>query len=75
MLCMMTLTDFLKSQNMTQAQAAAHFGISRSYLAEIISGAKKPGRETIEKIERESAGAVPAGFWFGPEAPRREVTP
>ena len=50
----------------TQAELAKEIGISRSYLAEILSGAKKPGRDTIEKIERATDGRVPASVWFPP---------
>jgi transcriptional regulator with XRE-family HTH domain len=42
---------------------AKEFGISRSYLSEILSG-KSPGRATIEKIDRATAGKVPAASWF-----------
>lgn len=49
----------------TQTDFAEQFGISRSYLAEILNGTKRPGRNAIAKIELGSGGAVPASSWFG----------
>ena len=66
----MTLTQFIAEANAdrkkprTQAEWAAFFGISRSYLAEILSGAKEPGRNAIRKIELATQGKVPAAVWF-----------
>lgn len=48
----------------TQEEWAAVFGISRSYLAEILSGAKAPGRKAIIKIDHGTSGSVPASVWF-----------
>lgn len=63
----MTLHDFIERHGpITQADLAKRIGISRSYLAEIISGAKRPGRSAIEKIEAATDGAVPASSWFAP---------
>lgn len=60
---MMTLNEFIKHGGKTQAKLANEIGISRSYLAEILSG-KPPGRKTIEKIEAATNGLVPASIWF-----------
>ena len=66
----MTLTEFIAEANAsfekprTQAEWAEAFGISRSYLAEILSGAKEPGRNAIRKIEAATGGKVPAAVWF-----------
>lgn len=65
-LVMLTLHDYIMDQGWTQADAAASIGISRSYLAEILSGAKQPGRATIDKIVTATRGAVPAVVWFQP---------
>jgi transcriptional regulator with XRE-family HTH domain len=43
---------------------AKEFGISRSYLTEILSRTKQPGRATIEKISAATSGAVPPESWF-----------
>jgi len=50
----------------TQKDWAEHFGFSRSYLAEILSG-RIPGRKAIEKINSGTNGAVHPSIWF--EAP------
>lgn len=64
----MDLHAFIQKHGpLTQAQIAERLGISRSYLAEILSGAKRPGRNTIEKIEQATQGAVPASSWFLPQ--------
>lgn len=65
---MMTLTEYAQTHGRTQAQLAQETGLSRSYLAEILSGAKMPGREAISKIEKGTGGAVPAAVWFGAAA-------
>lgn len=64
----MKLAEYIEAheQGRTQAEIAADIGISRSYLAEILSGAKLPGRDAIGKIERATRGLVPAAVWFTP---------
>lgn len=47
----------------SQTEWAAHFGISRSYLSEIMHG-RRPGAKAIDKINRATAGAVPPAVWF-----------
>lgn len=60
---------FENNPGLTQDALAKRIGISRSYLAEILSGAKEPGRNAMRKIEAGTDGAVPASSWFrGPEA-------
>lgn len=69
---MMTLNEYTSQAargHKTQADFAKEFGISRSYLAEILSGAKRPGRDTIEKIEQATCGQVPASVWFSRSSP------
>jgi len=61
---MMTLAAYMHENNLTQGAAAAVIGVSRSYLSEILSGAKRPGRAAIERIEAATGGAVPAAVWF-----------
>lgn len=63
---MMNLNEYLAKHaaGRTQGAIAKEIGISRSYLAEILSGAKVPGRNAITKIERATGGAVPASIWF-----------
>ena len=47
----------------TQAEVARRLRISRSYLSEIEAGAKMPSLGLALRIERETAGAVPARSW------------
>lgn len=48
----------------TQEALARQCSLSRSYIAEILSGAKVPGRDAMKKIEDGTEGAVPAAAWF-----------
>jgi transcriptional regulator with XRE-family HTH domain len=48
----------------THAELAEEIGLSRSYVTEILSGTRRPGRKAIEKIADATNGAVPAQSWF-----------
>lgn len=48
----------------SQREWAARLGISQSYLSQILSAVRDPGRDTILQIERATAGEVPAAAWF-----------
>ncbi|SIT20166.1 hypothetical protein SAMN05421774_10884 [Gemmobacter megaterium] len=62
---MMTLNEYTKQHpERTQEDWARAFGMSRSFLSEILAGKKLPGRETMLRIERESDGQVPVLVWF-----------
>ena len=66
---MMTLKEYVEKRKAgagpsRQEDLADEIGISRSYLAEILSGAKRPGRDAIEKIDRATHGEVPPSVWF-----------
>ena len=63
---MQTLSQYIaKSKTKrTQEEWAAVFGISRSYLSEILSGAVTPGWKTILKIHEATGGKVPPGAWI-----------
>jgi transcriptional regulator with XRE-family HTH domain len=63
---MMTLSDYMTHQNKRQDVAAREIGISRSYLSEILTGAKQPGRDTIAKIAIWSGNQVSPEVWFNP---------
>lgn len=67
---MQTLHEYIAAEGLTQEAAAERIGISRSYLSEILSGAKLPGRKTIELIEIATGGRVPASTWFARGADR-----
>lgn len=46
------LRDFREQLGKTQEQMANDFEISKSFYEKIESGAKKPGRELIEKVKK-----------------------
>lgn len=73
----MNLREYIErhAPGQTQAEIARRFGISRSYLAEILGGTKKPGREAISKIEAGTSGLVPASVWFARETERNTKAP
>jgi DNA-binding transcriptional regulator YdaS (Cro superfamily) len=56
---MMTLSQYLKDQNLTQRTFAAQVGVSPSYMNEIVQGVKAPRMTVAAKIERLTGGAVP----------------
>lgn len=58
------LNKYLSECGMTQDEFARLSGLSRSYVAEIASGAKRPGRNAIEKITEATRGKVPSSAWF-----------
>jgi transcriptional regulator with XRE-family HTH domain len=67
---METLAQFITAENThrdpgqrTLEAWAREFGISRSYLSEILNG-KSPGRDTIAKIDAATGGRVPPSVWF-----------
>lgn len=61
---MLTLNQYISEEGLTHEACAQRIGISRSYLTEILSGSKMPGRKAIERIEAATGGRVPASVWF-----------
>ena len=66
---MQTLNQYISKSKArrTQQEWADEFGISRSYLSEILSGAVSPGWKTILKIHEATGGKVPPGAWVNKE--------
>ena len=66
---MQTLSQYIAKSKVkrTQEEWAEVFGISRSYLSEILSGAVSPGWKTIIKINDATGGKVPPGAWLKSE--------
>lgn len=62
------LAAYLRSTGTPQARFAATIGCSQSYLSELVSGAKTPGLGLALRIERATAGAVPASAWLAEDA-------
>jgi len=52
--------------NASQEDWAEFFGISQSYLSQISTGARSPGKELMKRIEEKTRGAVPIMVWFTP---------
>jgi transcriptional regulator with XRE-family HTH domain len=63
---MQTLSQYIAKSKVkrTQEEWADIFGISRSYLSEILSGAVTPGWKTIAKIHEATGGKVPPAAWL-----------
>lgn len=63
---MQTLNQYIAEHPtaLTQEQWAKVFGISRSYLSEILSGARRPGWNAIVKINAATGGKVPPEAWL-----------
>lgn len=68
------LNKYLSDNGMTQDEFARSSGLSRSYVAEIASGAKRPGRGAIEKISCATNGRIPASVWFGTSPHEKAVS-
>lgn len=51
----------------THGGFAEFFGLSRTYLTELLGGAKTPGGRTIVTIHRKTGGAVSVEDWPGLE--------
>ena len=71
---METLNTYLaRFPGRTQQDWADIFGISRSFFAEIVGGAKSPGRKTMMSISKATNGEVPIAAWFEDVLPPERV--
>jgi len=63
---MKTLPEYIASSKVkrTQEEWGEVFGISRSYLSEILSGKVTPGTKVIARINEVTGGKVPPAVWF-----------
>lgn len=61
-------TYISRAPGRTQQEWADDFGISRSFLSEILSGVKMPGRKTMSRIAEVTDNAVPVTSWFAERA-------
>jgi transcriptional regulator with XRE-family HTH domain len=59
----MTLTEWLKEKGTSQEAFAAVVGASQGQISRLLSGARGPGLDLAMKIEKATAGAVPASSW------------
>jgi transcriptional regulator with XRE-family HTH domain len=76
---METLPQYLKRLGIPQSQFAVTVGITQSHLSKICSGINRPSLQIATRIEKTTAGAIPASSWFAetvdPTAPEPPLTP
>lgn len=60
---MSKLSEHLRQAGVLQSAFAEVLGVSRGHLSALISGARLPSLDLAVRIERETAGAVPAASW------------
>ncbi len=58
------LTDAILRSGKTRTQFADELGIGRPFLSMLESGRKRPSLELAVRIERLTAGGVPASSWI-----------
>ena len=58
----MTLAEYLRNHNITQADFGARINRSQAHVSRLVSG-ETPSLEVAVQIERETGGAVPAVSW------------
>lgn len=56
----MRLADWLSGQGMRRSEFARRIGVTPSHITGLCAGTNWPGREVVEAIVRETAGAVTA---------------
>lgn len=61
---MITISTYLATAKVSQAELARQAKISRSYLSELVSGAKVPSLKVALAIERATRGKVKAASWL-----------
>ena len=59
---MMTLTQYLDAEKLTQAEFARRLGLSQGTVSKLCAG-RRPSWELAINIERETAGKVPVSIW------------
>ncbi len=64
----MTLTEYLSTNNLTQAAFAERVGVSAEAVNQWVKGKRFPRPESIMDIERETAGQVRVADWYTFEA-------
>ncbi|MFD2175644.1 helix-turn-helix transcriptional regulator [Rhodobacter lacus] len=57
------LSEHLRQAGVLQSAFAEIIGVSRGHMSALVTGARLPSLELAVRIERETAGAVPAASW------------
>lgn len=60
---MTNLASYIAQNRTTQAAFAAEIGVTQATVSKLVSGAARPSLEVAVRIERLTAGAVPASSW------------
>jgi plasmid maintenance system antidote protein VapI len=63
------LKTFIEKSGHPQAHWAQRFGVSKSYLSELVNGNRRPSLDLGVRIEAETGGAVSCASWFASPAP------
>lgn len=66
---MATLSEYLKAQQLTQADFAGRIGVTQGYIAKLCASRATPTLQTAHKIEIATSGAVPVATWLTDAAP------
>lgn len=72
---MNNLQAFIAANGIKQADFAASIGSTQSMVSRLINGAATPSLALAAKIERVTAGAVPASSWVPETPPADPSTP
>ncbi len=67
----MRLAQYLKRQAISGSAFARALGVSKASVSFWVRGLELPNRRNAFKIERATAGAVPAASWGEPPTPSR----
>jgi transcriptional regulator with XRE-family HTH domain len=68
----MTLAEYLATRR--KKDFAEKLGTSPSYLSQLLSGHRKPGRKMMLKIQESTDGAVDFNSWSPSSAPSSEAS-
>lgn len=60
---MMTLSQYLEAQKLTQAGFAARLGVPQATVSKLASGHRFPSVDTAKRIAAATDGAVPITAW------------
>jgi transcriptional regulator with XRE-family HTH domain len=60
---MMDLTQYLKAENLTQAQFAERINVRQSTVSKLCSGVTRPSLDMALVIESATGGLVPVAAW------------
>lgn len=68
---MMTLSEYLSANSISQVRFAALIGVKQATVSRLARGSFVPSLDLAVRIERETAGQVPASSWV--EEPQKQA--